>query len=426
MIIRFALGGLRRTPLRVALTSLGVAIASGALVSMVGFALGIQKQVETPFQKLGLLNNIEVKPKRAGDSETPAILDDAALDRMRAIPDVVLAYPEFRMVEIDVVFRDESKSVLAVGLPREAGLLGIVQEILVAGEFFSLGDAPEVILGERLVGKLGFASSEEAIGSVVTLEAGGLTSDGAETFTFERWELEVTVVGVYALPQMGPMSIGDGVVLPVELMMEVPGIRFEPELEKVRKGEDGVEEGYPRATVRVENPSDLYSVEEKIQDLGFRTRTLLSRLEEMRTFFVFMDVLLASVGTVALVVAGLGIVNTLLMSVLERYQEIGICKAIGASSGDLLLLFLTEAGIIGLLGGIGGLLLGRVVSWGLEMAVNAYAQGQGVSAHLALFAFPGWLVLATIGFAIVISIVAGVYPAVRAARVDPILALRRD
>jgi len=426
MIVRFALGGLWRTPLRVALTSLGVAIAAGALVSMVGFALGIQKQVETPFQKLGLLNNIEVKRKRADDSEAVAILDDDALEQMKAIPGVVLAYPEFRVAEIDVVFQEKTESGLALGFPREAALLGIVEEILVAGEFFSLGDAPEAILGERLAEKLGFASPEEAIGSVVTLEAGGLTEDGAETFTFERRKFEVTVVGVYSLPQLGPRFAAQGVVLPVELMKEVPGVRFAPALENLRDGASGDEEGYRRATVRVEHPSQLDSVEQRIRDLGFKTHTVLSRLEEMRTFFVFMDVLLASVGTVALVVAGLGIVNTLLMSVLERYQEIGICKAIGASSGDLLLLFLTEAGIIGLLGGLGGLLLGRVVSWGLEMAVNAYAHGQGVTVHLALFAFPVWLILATIVFSVAVSIVAGVYPAIRAARVDPILALRRD
>ena len=139
-----------------------------------------------------------------------------------------------------------------------------------------------------------------------------------------------------------------------------------------------------------------------------------------------MDVLLASVGTVALVVAGLGIINTLLISVLERYQEIGICKAIGASDGDLVVLFLTEAGIIGLLGGVGGLLLGRVVSWLLEMGVNAYARSQGLTAHLDLFAFPLWLLAATVLFAVVISVLAGVYPALRAARVDPIQALRRE
>jgi putative ABC transport system permease protein len=132
------------------------------------------------------------------------------------------------------------------------------------------------------------------------------------------------------------------------------------------------------------------------------------------------------VGTVALVVAGPGIINTLVMSVLERYQEIGIYKAIGASDRDLLVLFLCEAGMIGLLGGLGGLALGSLVSWLLELAVGAYAQSQGVTFHLALFAFPYWLLLGALVFALVVSVLAGVYPAVRAARVDPIRALRSE
>jgi len=138
-----------------------------------------------------------------------------------------------------------------------------------------------------------------------------------------------------------------------------------------------------------------------------------------------LQVLLAAIGTVGLVVAALGIVNTLLMAVLERYQEIGICKALGASDGDLVVLFLTEAGIIGLLGGLGGLLRGGAVSYGLEVAINAYARAQGVTSPLDVFAFPLWLLATTMIFAIVMSVLAGVYPALRAARVDPIRALRR-
>jgi putative ABC transport system permease protein len=289
-----------------------------------------------------------------------------------------------------------------------------------------VGDAPEAILSERLVRNLGFESPEKAIGTTVTLEATGLSPEEAETFRFHRKELKVKVVGVYSMPRMGPRIMGNGVVLPVELMKEIPGIQFAPALASLRAGGAATGAGYQRATVRVRRPSDLASVEQKIKEMGFHTRTLLSELEEMRTFFVFMDVLLASVGTVALVVAALGIVNTLLMSVLERYQEIGIYKAIGASDGDLVVLFLTEAGMIGLLGGLGGLALGGAVSWVLELAVNAYARRQGVTFPLELFAFPAWLLAGTVLFAIVVSIVAGVYPAVRAARVDPIRALRRE
>ena len=143
-------------------------------------------------------------------------------------------------------------------------------------------------------------------------------------------------------------------------------------------------------------------------------------------FLIFLQVLLGAVGTVALVVAALGIINTLLMTVLERHQEIGICKAIGASDGDLLVLFLTEAGILGLLGGLGGLLLGRIVSSILEIVINAYARSQGVSEAVNIFSFPFWLLAGTTLFAVMVSVLAGVWPALRAARLDPIRALHED
>jgi putative ABC transport system permease protein len=209
-------------------------------------------------------------------------------------------------------------------------------------------------------------------------------------------------------------------------MKEIPGIKFAPAMENLRAGKSGTQAGYERATVRVEHHSMLDTVQQQIEAMGFQARTYLGQLEKMRTFFVFIDVLLAAVGTVALVVAALGIVNTLLMSVLERYQEIGIYKAIGASDGDLLVLFLSEASIIGLIGGLGGLILGRVVSWLLEIGVNIYARSQGVTTHLELFAFPFWLLLGALAFAVTISMFSGVYPALRAARVDPIRALRSE
>jgi len=410
----------------VILTALGVTIASGALVSMVGFALGVQKQAETPFKMLGLVNNIEVRPKEADDSENVPVLDDAALERMEAIPGVALAYPDFRFTSIKVVSGEKGEQGLAFGMPREASLTGLAPDLLVAGGFFTLGDRPEVILGDGLSKKLGFESPEKAVGSTVTVEAAGLTPEQAASFRFERKEFTVTVVGVYRMPQMGPRFVGNGVLLPVELMKQIPGVQSAAALENLRSGKSNASAGYQRATVRVEHPSRLASVEREIQEMGFKTHQVLSRLEKARQFFVFIDVLLAAVGTVALVVAGLGIVNTLLMSVLERYREIGVYKAIGASDADLLVLFLTEAAMIGLLGGLGGLALGRVVSWLLEIAVNVYAKGQGVTEHMVVFAFPFWLLASAVVFSVVISILSGLYPALRAARVDPIKALRAE
>jgi putative ABC transport system permease protein len=129
---------------------------------------------------------------------------------------------------------------------------------------------------------------------------------------------------------------------------------------------------------------------------------------------------------VALVVAALGIINTLLMAVLERYREIGAYKALGASDGDIRLLFLAEAGLVGLLGGLGGLVLGRVVSLGLEVVVNAVARDHGIEGPVMVFAFPWPLLGGAVLFAVVVSVLAGVYPAGRAARIDPIRALRGE
>jgi len=418
-----ALGGLRRTRFRVGLTALGVTIASGALVSMVAFALGIQAQAEAPFKALGLINVIRISPEKDADA---AALDDEALTRIEALPGVEVAYPDFHVRGIEVAHGDKDATVMAVGVPRQVPLVGTADDLIVAGEYFTPGDAPEAILAVSLARELGFETPEAAVGATVTLNASGLVPDDAETFTFERKDLTVTIAGVYALPSMMPGRMGRVVLLPVDVMKDIPGIRAAPALDRLKDGGDPAKAGYRRATVRVHRHTDLAPVEEAIQAMGFRTRTLLSRLEKMRTFFVVIDVLLAAVGTVALVVAGLGIINTLLISVLERTQEIGICKAIGASDGDLVVLFLTEAGIIGLLGGVGGIVLGRAVSWLLELAVNAYARGQGLTTHLDLFAFPLWLLAATAFFSVAVSVLAGVYPAFRAARVDPIQALRRE
>jgi len=424
-IVLLALGGLRRTPLRVVLTTLGVTIASGALVCMVGFALGVQEQAEAPFRTLGLINVIRVSPRGDAKTSTAAPLDDAALARMGAIQGVEVAYPDLRARGIQLSFGEKSSTVVAMGIPRQAPLIETAGDIMVAGDDFSPERKPEVILATRVVRDLGFASPKAAVGATVRMQAAGLSPDDARTFTFSRQNLAVQVVGVYEFRAMMPGPISRVVLLPVDVMSRVPGIRFAPAIDRLMAGGTATSAGYSRAMVRVRHHADLFRVEKAIQAMGFKTRTLLSRLQGMRTFFLFIDILLAAIGTVALVVAGLGIVNVLLISVLERTQEIGICKAIGASRGDVVVLFLTEAGIIGFVGGLCGLLLGRGIAWVLEAAANAFARSHGVTAELEIFALPLWLLVTSVIFACVISVVAGFYPAVRASRVDPIEALRQ-
>ena len=120
-----------------------------------------------------------------------------------------------------------------------------------------------------------------------------------------------------------------------------------------------------------------------------------------------------------------GIIFQSFMSILERTREIGIMKAIGGSDGDIRRIFLVEASVIGCMGGVAGVALGWLVGRVINFGANVYIQSQGGPTG-NLFTLPLWLVAGAIGFAFVVSLIAGSYPASRAARLDPIQALRHD
>jgi putative ABC transport system permease protein len=423
-LVRLALAGVRRTPVRVALTSTGVAIATGALVSMVGFAVGIQEQVEAPFHKSELFNRLDVTPtKREGAEVAP--LDGAALGRIAAVKGVAVAYPELHLGEVEICKGGSKVKTDAGGLPREAGQLRFVQDALIAGQFFG-PSGNQVILGKKLLKALGFLAPEDAVGSKLTLKVRGLSPGEGKTFQFEERVIETSIAGVWDSLNGNRRLRNEGILLPLDLLQDLPGVQFESAIERLLHGRDDSARGYGRVVVRVLHPADLFTIEQQIAEMGFRTQSFLSQFKDIRKGFILMDLVLIAVGSVALVVAALGIINTLLMAVLERYREIGTFKALGASDRDVRIIFLAEAGLVGLFGGLGGLALGRVVSWLLEIVVNAIARNRGIDEPVVFFAFPWGLLLGALLFAVVVSLISGVYPASRAARIDPIRALRSE
>jgi putative ABC transport system permease protein len=426
--------------LRVLLTALGVTIATGSLVTMVGFALGVQARVEEPFQKSELLNRIDVSTTRetkrhssgnsgAGpndsesDRSSPA-LDAEALKQIAALPGVALAYPELRLGRVEVIRGKQTQITSGAGLPREAGRLSFVHDSLLAGRFFESPGSNEVIVGQGLVKAFGLDSLSSVLGEKLIIKARGLAPAPAGTFQFKGEQLELQVVGVWKPPAGRPGFSREGILLPQDLIQTMPGVGLDSSLEWLRLGKTSP--GYDRAVVRVLRPVDLFKVEQEIQHMGFHTQTLLAQIKDIRNAFLIVDAVLGAVGTVALVVAGLGIINTLLMAVLERHREIGTFKALGASDGDVRIIFLAQAGLVGLFGGLAGLVLARLVSWLMEIAVNAYAHSQGIDEPIMAFAFPAYLLVGAVLFALAVSVISGVYPASRAARVNPIQALRGE
>ncbi len=182
---------------------------------------------------------------------------------------------------------------------------------------------------------------------------------------------------------------------------------------------------YPSAVVRVTAAQTTQEVQDRIKKMGFSAFSLNDALQGAKRGFLILDIVLALIGSIALAVASLGIMNTMVMSILERTREIGIMKAIGGSDGDIRRIFLIEASAIGCFGGIVGVILGWGVGRIINTGANLYIQQQG-GAPGNIFSLPFWLIGGAIGFSIVISLLAGSYPAARAAKLDPIQALRHD
>jgi putative ABC transport system permease protein len=182
---------------------------------------------------------------------------------------------------------------------------------------------------------------------------------------------------------------------------------------------------YSSVSVRVKNPSGVQTVEDAIKKMGFNTFSILDASRSIQQFFKVLDVFLGIFGSLALAVAFIGIVNTLVMAILERRREIGIMKAIGASDGDVKRLFFAEAGAMGILGGIVGVALGWAIGQVINFGTNVYLKSQSYPAD-NFWSVPLWLVGFAILFSFLVSLAAGLYPAGRAARLDPVQALRYE
>jgi hypothetical protein len=239
-LFRLALGGLRRSPLRVTLTALGVAIASGALVSMVGLALGLQAQAEEPFRRMELANRIDVYPPQSDGAKPAAVLDDAALARIAALPGVVLAYPDFRLSSVQISRGGLPFAAPAAAMPAEAIRLPFVRDALVAGTFLDRPDA--AVLGVRLARQIGFRTPDDAVGQKLTLTARGLAPTAAGTFQSAERRIDVVVCGVWDPPGGRHGFTADAIVLPVDVIRSLP-VGLGTALERTPRPHDRVRPG---------------------------------------------------------------------------------------------------------------------------------------------------------------------------------------
>ena len=447
--VELAARNLRESVLRNSLTTLGISVGVASLVAMLSLGIGLQQLASRRLQRAGLFDTVVVSSRRdlrsfsrEQETEGPAPaqspeLDENARAKIAALPEVVEAYPDLRFIA-ELRFEDKPHLTMIAGLPLSSkdsdGFEGM------QGRFFSGDDAHEVILQKMFAAELLGKSAhnpdeinvreiaEPLIGKQLVLryaerESGNGGSDSASYSVISR-ELPLTIVGVADLdPDSMRGNFRARLFIPQQLMEGMHAMQAYESRDSTHATSN--QPVYSTLVARVSGAGKVDSAEQAIKKLGFNTFSILDATKSLRRFFAILDLFLGIFGSLALTVASIGIINTLVMAILERRREIGIMKAVGASDADVRGLFFAEAGAMGVLGGVFGVLMGWIIGRAINFGTNIYLVRQGFSRE-DIWTVPLWLIGAALGFSFVISLLSGLYPASRAAKLDPVQALRYE
>jgi len=376
--------------LRTSLTLAGVIIGIGAIFFLLSFGLGLQKIVTDEIVGNQSIKSIDVSSPNSGILK----LDVDALNRFSQLPHVQQTGGSFLIPGVVKVNGAEIDAVAyGVDIPFQSiSNLSAFSGRLLVGE-----DNRSVVVNRSLLDAVGMKDAEDAVGKEINLsipiKIGGVTKNIIDNFN---------IIGVIS------SGSGSEVFVPSHILVS-----------------QGVS-NYSNVKIVVDENDDVSTVRSQIEALGFETLSPIDTIDQINQIFKYFNIILVGFGAIGMIVAVLGMFNTLTISLLERTKEIGLMVALGARSRDMKRLFVLEALLLSVTGagiGILGAVFGGII---INIVMNSYARGRGVTESFDLFATPWWLILGMIGFMVIIGLVVVYFPARRAERISPIEALRQE
>lgn len=380
--------------LRAFLTTLGVALGVGTIVSLVSLGVGLQKITSNQLASLDMLTSIGVSVNKNSINK----LDDATIKKISAVKFVKLVSPGFN---IPAKLFDSSSSTqitLEAIHPEALDFEGVVLD---AGNKFSSEDG--VILTKAAAKNFNTQSPNEIIGKTFGLDM-VISPDGSQDLTKAKIEhLDEKIVGVSSDDQTTAAFIS---------LAQIKS--FIPDAT------------YSTIKVKVDDRKNVQTVKTEIENMGFSTSSVVDLINKVDKVFLVTQIALGIIGSVALIVALIGIVNIMTVALLERTHEVGILKAIGARDSTIRKVFIYEVLFFGLFGSIAGILLSYIFGQAINRAIELITQSNNISGSFKLFETPLPFAGAMVVLTILVSLLGGWYPSRRAAKMSPMDALRYE
>lgn len=456
-LLGLSIKNLWRHKVRTFLTVMGVMIGAGAIIIMISLGLAMNKNFETQASQMGSLTMIQIynwnQGGKTADGKDIPVLDDAMIEKISRMKGVEMATPLMDL-QLKAVAGKYTSYLYVMGIKPEA--LSSLGLILQEGELF--GDEESyVMLVNQYSGQQfyqpnprrympapeDFNLMEEKVTLSVDMQYGEKLQSGMKPPKVPYKPIKVRITGV---TQVVGGQYDYNLYMPISQVK-----KLKADLDKFNKangntngggggvmyaskfGEvgNGTQSGYTQAIVKAKDMDSVNEVFEAIKALGYEAYSPIQMIEEMKKQSAGLRQILGGIGAMALLIAAIGITNTMYMSIYERTREIGIIKVIGARLHDIRKLFMVEAAWIGIFGGITGVLFSLAASLILNHSdINIMGGNQmwgpDGATRLPISYIPLWLMAAAFGFAMSAALIAGFFPARRAMRLSVMKALRQD
>lgn len=389
VILYIAWRNLTSKKLRTFLTLFGVVIGIGAIFFLLSFGFGLRDLVSKE-----ILGNQSVKAIEVTSPNSKIIrLDYPTLEKIEGLPHVSKIGKMFSFAG-SVSYNGGENDVVVYGV--DVPYAELTNLSVVSGRLLSVADSDTMLINNGSLESFGL-TKDTAIGKKITV----YVPVNNELLPTEI-KKEFTIVGVVEGNSGSELFI--------------PSIIFESNGATV----------FSQSRILADDQQNVAGLREKIESLGLETISPSDTIDQINQIFRFINVILVSVGAIGMIVAILGMFNTLTISLLERTKEIGLMVALGGRAKDMRRLFVYEAFIMSLFGASIGIVMSIANGTILNIVMNRFAQSRGVSDSFTLFSYPWWLIIGMIVFMVIVGMLVVYFPARRAMKINPIDALRRE